>query len=329
MGAHFIKLMIIAIFSVGVSASAWAEEEAPDYNMGMVGEQAEGEFMPGLTTTETEDLGNGLYTFRWQAYRSIFLVDDEGVIVTDPISVDGAKRYLEEIRKITDKPIKYVVYSHSHWDHATGGQIFKDEGATFVAQERCLDQMTLSPHPDVIPPDVTFKNNHTVTVGKQSLDLHYWGPSHDTCLVVMVAKPHNMLFSVDIVTPPEGRYMPWDPMAADYHFYNAVHFMEEMEALVKREGITQMIGAHLVPQVAGPGKFKGVASVGPVTAIAERREFWDSVIKAVKAEMDKGTVSFMVSETIDKTPFEDVRDYREENFKLLVDRIASFHSIGH
>ena len=59
--------------------------------------------------------------------RSLAELDDpEGVVVTDPISPDTAKVYLAEIRKITQAPIRYVVSSHHHYAHISGG------GATWL-----------------------------------------------------------------------------------------------------------------------------------------------------------------------------------------------------
>ena len=283
---------------------------------------------PGITATETEQLADGLYGFRWGAYRSIFIVTDAGVIVTDPISAEAADRYRAEIAKLTDQPVKYVVYSHSHWDHIAGGQIFKDEGATFVAQARCLSNLRESPHPDVVLPDITFEDHYEIELGGQGLALFYFGPIHDTCLAVMIPRPHRMIYTVDIVTPLSGWYLPWDPMKADFHFYNAVAYLREVEALVKREGIDTVIGAHLVPVPAGEGRFRGLPSTGPVTAIRERRQFWEQTMAAVKAEIDRGTVSFMVSERVDLTPFEDARGFNEADMRTLLTRIASYYAIG-
>ena len=47
----------------------------------------------------------------------------------------AAAAYIAEIEKITQAPIKYVVYSHSHFDHIAGGKPFKDLGAVFVAHK--------------------------------------------------------------------------------------------------------------------------------------------------------------------------------------------------
>ena len=78
---------------------------------------------------ETEQLADGLYTFRYGGYRNIFIVTDDGVIATDPLNKKAAAALREEIGNITDQPVKFVAYSHSHWDHAAWAKIFKDAGA--------------------------------------------------------------------------------------------------------------------------------------------------------------------------------------------------------
>src|SRR5207344_329311 len=87
---------------------------------------------PTFATTKVTD---NVYYFRYQGHQSMFIVTPDGVIATDPISENrpAAEAYLAEIRKITQAPIRYVVYSHQDPDHIAGGKPFKDAGATFVA----------------------------------------------------------------------------------------------------------------------------------------------------------------------------------------------------
>jgi len=70
-----------------------------------------------------------VYSFRSGIHRAMVVVTSDGVIVTDPINSGAAKNMMDEIRKVTDKPVKFVIYSHNHWDHVAGGKIFKDQGA--------------------------------------------------------------------------------------------------------------------------------------------------------------------------------------------------------
>ena len=73
---------------------------------------------PPQTSTKKVDGTENIYVFRYGGHQSIFIVTPQGVIATDPISyLRPAKPYIDAIKAVTDKPIKYVVYSHHHYDH--------------------------------------------------------------------------------------------------------------------------------------------------------------------------------------------------------------------
>jgi glyoxylase-like metal-dependent hydrolase (beta-lactamase superfamily II) len=75
-----------------------------------------------------------LYRFGNGAWHGIFLVTDDGIILADPISPQIATWLKDELDARFDVPVKYVIYSHSHWDHVEGGEVFRDT-ATFIAHE--------------------------------------------------------------------------------------------------------------------------------------------------------------------------------------------------
>ena len=87
---------------------------------------------PQIQTTKVDGTDN-VYIFRNGNHQSMFVVTKDGVIATDPIAYGrptGGQHYVDEIKKVTDKPIKYLIYSHHHYDHIAGGKAFKDAGAT-------------------------------------------------------------------------------------------------------------------------------------------------------------------------------------------------------
>src|SRR6516164_7710534 len=110
---------------------------------------------PPLFATTKVDRAENVYIFRYVRHQSMFVVTPEGVIATDPIGLrrPAAKAYIEEIQKITSAPIKYVIYSHSHFDHIVGGQPFKDLGAVFVAHRNAKARITALKPADVVVPD--------------------------------------------------------------------------------------------------------------------------------------------------------------------------------
>ena len=80
----------------------------------------------------------------------MFVVTKDGVIATDPIAYGrptGGQQYVDEIKKVTDKPIKYLIYSHHHFDHIAGGKAFKDAGATIIAHKNVKEHLTPAQRP--------------------------------------------------------------------------------------------------------------------------------------------------------------------------------------
>src|ERR1700704_5920571 len=110
---------------------------------------------PPLFATTKVDGTDGVYIFRYQGHQAMFIVTPDGVIATDPIGErrPAAAAYISEIRKITQAPIKYVVYSHSPYDHVGGGKPFKDVGAVFVAHKNTKSLLEKRSAPDIVIPD--------------------------------------------------------------------------------------------------------------------------------------------------------------------------------
>lgn len=139
----------------------------------------------------------GVYIFGYKGYQSMFVVAPEGVLVTDPISPEAANLYMAEVRRLTQAPIRYVIYSHHHFDHIAGGAPFKQAGAVFIAQRNAKVQLDRLKNPDVIPPDEVVDDKKTLTMGKTRVELLYLGRNHsDNSLVVFVPE-QKVIYAVD------------------------------------------------------------------------------------------------------------------------------------
>ena len=67
---------------------------------------------PAIETTKVEGTDN-VYVFRNQNHQAMFIVTPAGVIATDPVAYGrptGGQQYLDEIKKVTDKPVKFLIY---------------------------------------------------------------------------------------------------------------------------------------------------------------------------------------------------------------------------
>ena len=160
---------------------------------------------PPFATTKVEGTDN-VYIFRYQNHQAMFVVTPKGVIATDPISYgrpQAAKTYIEEIQKITKAPIKYLIYSHHHYDHIAGGQPFKDAGAKIVAHKRTKERLEQIKDPATPLPDETFEKNRTIKLGGTTLELLYVGLNHSDSTLVMRLPKEKLIFVVDFI-PIEG-----------------------------------------------------------------------------------------------------------------------------
>ena len=128
---------------------------------------------PTFATTKVEGTEN-VYVFRYQGHQSMFVVTSDGVIATDPIGLgrpQAVTTYIDEIKKVTSQPIKYVIYSHNHYDHITGGKPFKDLGARFIAHKNAKAQLERLQPPNIVMPDEVVDNQRTITLGGTTLEL--------------------------------------------------------------------------------------------------------------------------------------------------------------
>jgi glyoxylase-like metal-dependent hydrolase (beta-lactamase superfamily II) len=181
-----------ALFTAGLATSAVAQAPAPAPAQPAAQQ-------PMFATTKVEGTDN-VYIFRYQNHQSMFIVTPAGVIVTDPISYgrpQAAKAYLDEIRKITQAPIKYLVYSHHHYDHIAGGKVFKDAGATVISHRRAKERLVQLKAPDVVIPDQVVDGKRTIKLGGTTLDLIFTGRNHSDSSLVMLLPKEKVLFAVD------------------------------------------------------------------------------------------------------------------------------------
>jgi glyoxylase-like metal-dependent hydrolase (beta-lactamase superfamily II) len=174
-----------ALAAACLGAAAYAQQAAP----------------PPFATTKVDGTDN-VYVFRYGNAQSMFVVTSAGVIATDPIGYgrpQAVVTYVDEIKKVSSQPIKYVIYSHHHFDHIAGGKPFKDAGATFVAHKRARERLVALKDPHTVLPDETVDGARTITLGDTTLELTYIGLNHSDSSLIMRLPKQKVLFAVDFI----------------------------------------------------------------------------------------------------------------------------------
>ena len=227
---------------------------------------------PPFATTKIEGTDN-VYVFRYQGHQSMFVVTPEGIIATDPIGLgrpQAVTAYIDEIKKLTSQPIKYVIYSHSHYDHITGGQPFKDLGARFVAHRNAKTQLERLRPPNIVMPDDVVDDKLTITLGGTTLELHYVGRNHSDNSLVMRLPKEKVIFAVDFI-PIQSVF--WRSMPDSW--------IDEWETSLKR--VLAMDWERLIPGHPGPG-----GRLGNKQDVQNLLQYMGDLATAVKAAADAG-----------------------------------------
>lgn len=116
-------------------------------------------------------------------------VGTDGVLVIDAkMTKESVDQTIEEIKKITDKPIKYLVDTHSDGDHIYGNRFFP-EAVTIVSHEKCREEF-FHPrrdgepsewnNPELAPflPSLTYSDRMDIYLGSKKVELWYFGVGH-------------------------------------------------------------------------------------------------------------------------------------------------------
>jgi glyoxylase-like metal-dependent hydrolase (beta-lactamase superfamily II) len=146
------------------------------------------------------------------------VVGTDAVLVIDTlISAKEAKRFLKDIRKVSGKPIRYVVTTHYHLDHAFGASVFTDLGATLVGHE--LDRASLAKNgaamlkkPEafgltqadmrgtrIVLPTLSFTERLTIRLGDEVVELIHLTPSHSPGSILVYLPRQKVLFAGDVL----------------------------------------------------------------------------------------------------------------------------------
>ena len=143
--------------------------------------------------------GGGAYWVTDGLYNSMFVVSDKGVIVIDaPRSF--ADKLPDAIAEVTDKPVKYFIYSHHHADHTAGSAIFGDD-VIRVGHELTAKELKRKNDPNRPVPTVTFSDTYTVKLGNQRVELTYPGLQHSPGNVFIYLPKQKVIMLVDVLYP--------------------------------------------------------------------------------------------------------------------------------
>ena len=178
--------------------------------------------------TEIIELTTGVYARLHEGLTNAgIIVGDDGVMLIDSLRVPSfARDLIADVKKLTDKPIRYVVDTHSHWDHSWGNEEFPD--STIVGHANCrremLDPDVVIPWRDkviasgdpwaeeaksveVTPPGLTFEDTLHLEFAGRPIDMHWLGRAHTSGDIFIHLPDDGVLFTGDVAQDSGVPYM--------------------------------------------------------------------------------------------------------------------------
>ncbi|WP_428275743.1 MBL fold metallo-hydrolase [Candidatus Palauibacter sp.] len=247
---------------------------------------------------ETTEVAEGVYQFRWIGHNALFAVTSEGVFAFDPISVEAAATYAEEIRRVAPgAELAAIVYSHNHADHATGAEVLREAFGADVpiyAHRNADAPLREAADPDLPPPTATF--DETMTLAGGEIELHYLGRSHGDDIAVGFLPAHDLAFAVDFVS--RDRF--------GYQDLASLHFPDMFDAI---EGLLEIPFETVV---------FGHGPPGDRAAVERQLTYYRDLDAAVRGAIEAGLSEDETAETVlmeDYSHWDRYDDWRELNVR--------------
>ena len=183
---------------------------------------------PVPVAVTVEKLANGVYYLKGGTHHSVAIDQKDHIVVVEgPQNEARSSAVIAKVKEtIPNKPIKYLVNTHVHFDHSGGVRTFVDEGATIVThQDNKPYYQKAWDAPHTINPDKlaqskktatfeTFGDKHVLTDGSRTIEIHkITGGGHNDAFAMVYLPKEKILIEGDAYTPPAANAPP--PTAAN------------------------------------------------------------------------------------------------------------------
>lgn len=236
-----------------------------------------------------------------------WIVFRDYVFVIDANYPWGARAALADIRRTTNKPIRFVFNTHYHGDHAFGNSEFVDAGATIICSADCAAESIAKNTPGwnndkgegefslkqwrLEHPQISFPDRMVFDDGQRRVELTKVGPGHTRGDAVAWLPKEGILFAGDLCVTRAGNFMG----DADADPENWARILDRLNNLK----VAQLVPGH------GP--------VGNHLSIAPQRDYIRAMVKGVRAGIQQGQTADAIAKSLDLSAYKPNGDDRARN----------------
>ena len=208
---------------------------------------------------ETEQLANGVWLIAGGSHNSVAVeFRDYVAVIEAPLNEERSLAVIDEVmRLVPQKPIRFIINTHHHWDHMGGLRTYVHEGATVITHDgnRPYYQEVLRARPWVLEPDrfslyppeewsegyifETLREAYVLADDTRRVEVHHvQGLNHVAGMLIAYLPTEKMVVEADLYTPPRpGRPGPSTPTGSNRSFYDNVKRLKlDVETIVPIHG---------------------------------------------------------------------------------------------
>ncbi len=278
-------------------------------------------------TTSFTEIGPGLYAFTAEGdpNSGVIIGDDSVMVIEAQATPRLARKVIDCIRQVTDKPVSHVVLTHYHAVRVLGASAFgaptvvmgekaramvAERGAEDWASEFARFPRLFAGHeeiPGLTWPTVTFSDRMAVYLGRRRIDLMHPGRAHTAGDIVVHVPDANVMFTGDIVEYHSACY------CGDGHFHDWPGTLDRigdfgLDAIAPGRG-GALIGRDMVNAGLDATRRFVRSTYLPAARVALRGGSLREAMAAVRAECDPLFSAFAIYEHC--LPFNVSRAYDE------------------
>jgi cyclase len=171
-----LKIALMTTLAAAVSVAVIAQAPQPATPAG-----GQGRGRGGQGVQPIQQVKPGLYMVAGAGANSLVRVTNDGVILVDG-KLAGDQNYnglVDQIKTVTDKPVKFLIVTHHHADHTGNNAKFLEAGAQVIGHENLKKNLaTYQSNPLPAPPSITYDKDYVVRLGGVEVQVHHYGRSH-------------------------------------------------------------------------------------------------------------------------------------------------------
>lgn len=232
-----------------------------------------------LRAYQFKELRNGVGIFTEQGGTIGWLNSSSGFVAVDSQFPASAANAIAELKKLGDKPFKYLLNTHHHGDHTAGNIAFKGLAEHVVAHQNSLVNQKLAAEKaksedKQLYPDITFGKGWKAPIGKEKISSYYYGSGHTNGDVVYHFENANIVHVGDLVF---NRRFPFIDQANGAHIGNWITALDKIYNQFNKDTLF-IFGHSLDPEKV----------IGDKEDVKAFKNYLESLLTFVSAEIKAG-----------------------------------------